>query len=187
MLSAPYRSEIVRRKTKKACTDGESVFASGFGPVFDGGSRVLILGSFPSVQSRKNGFYYGNPQNRFWKMLSAYFGERLPVETDEKRSLLIRRGIALWDVIESCRIEGSKDDSITEITPAHLETILDCAPIKLILLNGKKALSVFEENYSDCGVLYRVMPSTSPANPRYNARIWTEALDEVFRVDENYS
>lgn len=163
-------------------SERRTVFATGFGPVFDGESRVLILGSFPSVQSRKTGFYYGNTQNRFWKMLSSYFGENMPMQTDEKRSLLLRRGIALWDVIESCRIEGSRDDRITEITPAHLETVLDCAPIELILLNGKKALSVFEENYADSGIPYRVMPSTSPANPRYSSQVWAKALDGVFRT-----
>lgn len=155
----------------------------GFAPEFDENSRVLILGSFPSVKSRAVSFYYGNPQNRFWKMLSAYFNAPMPVTNEEKRAILRRHGIALWDVVQSCEIKGSADADIENYVPAKLEQVLSRAKIELILLNGKKALAVFEETYGECGVPYLVMPSTSPANPRYNEKIWTEALDGVFAAD----
>lgn len=157
--------------------------AEGFLPVFNEKSKVLILGSFPSVQSRKTEFYYGHPQNRFWKMLSAYFNVPMPENTAQKKALLFGRGIALWDVVQSCEIIGSKDESITDYTPARIEEVLNAADIKLILLNGKRALSVFEENYKNCGVEYKVMPSTSPANPRYRYQAWQEALDGIFATD----
>lgn len=155
----------------------------GFEPVFDKDSRVLVLGSFPSVKSRKIQFYYGNPQNRFWKMLSCYFGAPMPETTEEKKKFILGHGIALWDVVQSCEIEGSADDSIRNYMPAALERVLGEGKISLILLNGKKALAVFQENYGGCGVEYRVMPSTSPANPRYDYNVWKEALDGVFKAD----
>ena len=160
----------------------ERVF--GLDPVYDENSRILILGSFPSVQSRKTDFYYGNPQNRFWKLLASFFGEPLPVGKEGKKAFVLRHGIALWDVVTSCRIVGSADDTITDYTRADLTKVLTKAKIELVLLNGKKALSVFEEGYKDCGVPYKVMPSTSPANPRYKEEIWRRAFNEVFRSVE---
>lgn len=156
--------------------------AEGLAPVFDENSRVLILGSFPSVQSRRTSFYYGNPQNRFWKMLSVYFAAPVPVTNEEKKEFVLRRGIALWDVVVSCDIEGSKDDRIRNYVPARLEEVLFKANIKLILLNGKRAASVFEENYKNCGTEYKVMPSTSPANPRYRYDVWEESLNGIFKI-----
>ena len=90
--------------------------------------------------------------------------------------------IALWDVVQSCEIVGSADDKISAYETAKIDEVLKNTDIQLILLNGKKAFSVFEENYKNCGVEYRLMPSTSPANPRYNYETWKEALDEVFRT-----
>lgn len=152
----------------------------GFEPVCDENSRVLILGSFPSVMSRKNEFYYGNPQNRFWKMISAYFKTTMPRTNEEKKKFLLDRRIALWDVVLSCEITGSADDAIRESETADLSELLKKTNIELILLNGKKAFTIFEERYKNCGIDYKLMPSTSPANPRYNPRIWEEALDVVF-------
>lgn len=156
---------------------------TGFEPVYDKDSKVLILGSFPSVLSRKNDFYYGNPQNRFWKMISSYFNDTMPENNEQKKELLRRRRVALWDVVSSCEIVGSADGKISAYETADVGRVLKAADIQMILLNGKKALSVFEENYKNCGVEYRVMPSTSPANPRYDYGKWKEALDAVFRID----
>ncbi len=152
----------------------------GFAPVFDENSKVLILGSFPSVKSRQINFYYGHKQNRFWKMLSTYFQAPMPETIEQKKVLLRRHGIALWDVVQSCEIIGSKDETIQNYTPARIEEVLNNADIRLILLNGKRAFTVFEENYKNCGVDYRLMPSTSPANPRYTYRAWEEAFNDVF-------
>lgn len=155
---------------------------TGFAPVYDKESKVLVLGSFPSVLSRKTDFYYGNPQNRFWKMISRYFDLPMPATNEEKKALLHERGVALWDVVQSCEIVGSADDKISDYETAKIDEVLKNARIKLILLNGKKAFTVFEENYKNCGVEYKLMPSTSPANPRYKYEIWKEAFDEVFRT-----
>lgn len=163
-----------------AAKTGGYTHAEGFPPVFDEHSRVLILGSFPSVQSRRVSFYYGNPQNRFWKMLSDYFHAPMPATTEEKRAFVLERGVALWDAVMSCDVAGSKDESIVNYIPARIEEVLEHAKIERILLNGRRAFSVFEEGYKNCGVPYFLMPSTSPANPRYRYEIWKEALDGIF-------
>lgn len=138
-------------------------------PVFDKDSKVLILGSFPSVRSREEGFFYGHPQNRFWKVTSQIFGEELPVTIDEKKAFLIRNHIALWDVIGSCEIDGSSDSSIRDVTVNDLSVILDVADIRAIFLNGKKAEQYYLKYFFP--VLKRdavCLPSTSPANAAWN-------------------
>ncbi len=151
--------------------------AEGFAPVFDETSRVLILGSFPSVRSRREGFYYGNPQNRFWKMLSSFFGEPLPKTVEEKRALVLGHGVALWDMVTSCEIVGSADDSIRGEHVADVGYLFGHAPIECVLCNGAKAYAL----YADAGAIpAKKMPSTSPANPRYREEVWHAALAEVF-------
>ena len=97
-------------------------------PVYDGKSRILILGSFPSVKSREQGFFYGHPQNRFWRVTAAVFGEPVPMTVPERQAFLLRNGIALWDVIASCEIEGSADASIKNAAVNDLRPILAAAP-----------------------------------------------------------
>ena len=97
-------------------------------PIYDGKSRILILGSFPSVKSREQGFFYGHPQNRFWRVTAAVFGEPVPMTVPERRAFLLRNGIALWDVIASCEIEGSADASIKNAAVNDLRPILAAAP-----------------------------------------------------------
>lgn len=149
-------------------------------PVFNANSKVLILGSFPSVKSREIEFYYGNKQNRFWKMLCGYFNEPIPVTTEEKKVFLYRRGVALWDMVMRCDIEGSSDSSVKNAEIADLYVVLHYAPIRKILLNGSLAYRLFTENYGNIQIPYEKMPSTSPANPRYNESVWRQALDEIF-------
>jgi hypoxanthine-DNA glycosylase len=153
-------------------------------PVFDKDSKVLILGSFPSVRSREEGFFYGHPQNRFWKVTSQIFGEELPVTIDEKKAFLIRNHIALWDVIGSCEIDGSSDSSIRDVTVNDLSVILDVADIRAIFLNGKKAEQYYLKYLFP--VLKRdavCLPSTSPANAAWNLEklitVWG-AISEVY-------
>ena len=153
----------------------------GFAPVFDKDSRVLILGSFPSVKSREIDFYYGHKQNRFWKMLCGYFGEEIPATIDGKKSFLQRNHIALWDMVVSCEIQGSSDASVKNAVTADLSEVLGHAKIEKILLNGTLSYDLFVKSYADLEIPYTKMPSTSPANPRYDEKIWKEALDEVFR------
>ena len=155
---------------------------NGFAPVFDEDSRVLILGSFPSVKSREIDFYYGHKQNRFWKMLCEYFGEEIPETVFGKKDFLKRYKIALWDMVVSCEIVGSADASVKNAVTADLSEVLDHAPIEKILLNGTLSYQLFTENYGHLTVPYEKMPSTSPANPRYKEEIWRRALDEVFRL-----
>ena len=154
----------------------------GFAPVFDKDSRVLILGSFPSVKSREIDFYYGHKQNRFWKMLCGYFGEEIPSTIDGKKAFLGRNHIALWDMVVSCEIQGSSDASVKNAVTADLNEVLGRAKIEKILLNGTLSYDLFMKSYADLAIPYAKMPSTSPANPRYDEKIWKGALDDVFRL-----
>ena len=150
-------------------------------PVFDAESRVLILGSFPSVVSRAEGFYYAHRQNRFWRVLAAVFGENVPATTDEKIALLRSHGLALWDVIGACRIAGSSDSSVTDVVPNELSVIFSAAPIGRVLLNGRTAERFYRSFDLPAGYPEPVvLPSTSPANaawslPRLTAA-WAEGL-----------
>ena len=154
---------------------------SGFLPVSDANSRVLILGSFPSVKSRAVSFYYGNRQNRFWKILSEFFGEAIEEGADFRRAFVLAHGIALWDIVTECEIVGSSDASIKNYKIAPIDELLRGAPgVRSILLNGRRAFDIFCENYKDIGIPYRLMPSTSPANPRLDKSIWFEALSQAF-------
>ena len=148
-------------------------------PVFDKDSKVLILGSFPSVRSREEGFFYGHPQNRFWKVTSQIFGEELPVTIDEKKAFLIRNHIALWDVIGSCEIDGSSDSSIRDVTVNDLSVILGTADIRAIFLNGKKAEQYYLKYLFP--ILKRdavCLPSTSPANAAWNLEKLADAWNK---------
>ena len=154
--------------------------AVGFEPFYDEGSVLLILGSFPSVMSRAEGFYYGNPQNRFWKTVCGYFGESTSKTVDEKKAFLKRRKIALWDVVTSCEIDGSKDASIREERVANLPALLKKSKIKTIFCNGNKSYELLEREFPALINITQKLPSTSPANPRFTAEAWYKALDEVF-------
>ena len=152
----------------------------GFQPVFDANSELLVLGSFPSVKSRAVDFYYGNRQNRFWKMLFGYLGEEPQEDVAAKKNFVHRRHVALWDVVSECEIIGSSDASITNYSVADIPSVLRAAPVRLILLNGAAAYKIFCENFGAIGVPFLRMPSTSPANPRYEQGVWYAALDSVF-------
>ena len=155
----------------------DEVIKMGFEPIYNQDSKVLILGSFPSVKSREISFYYGNRQNRFWKMLFGVFGEEVAKDVEEKKEFLLSKGIALWDIATSCRIEGSKDSTLSDATIADLTPILQTASLKKILLNGALAYQLFCKEYSSLAIPYFKMPSTSPANPRYSEQAWREQLN----------
>lgn len=140
-----------------------------FEPVFDKNSRVLILGTFPSVKSREQQFYYGHPQNRFWKVIAGLTGETAPVTVEEKKRLLLAHRIAVWDVIASCDITGSSDSSIRNVAPADLKQVLDHCPIRQIYANGGTAKKLYERyQKAFCGREIIGLPSTSPANAAYS-------------------
>ena len=136
-----------------------------FPPVYDAESEILILGSFPSVKSREIMFYYGHPQNRFWRVLAAVYNADVPLNTDEKTRFLLKHHIALWDVLASCEITGSADSSIKNAVPNDLSVILSRADIRRIYTNGKtseKYYKRFSEEITGRGSV--CLPSTSPAN-----------------------
>ena len=140
-----------------------------FGPLFGPDSRVLILGSFPSVKSREQQFFYGHPQNRFWKVIAALFGLDVPQTIPEKKKLILSNGLALWDSIASCVITGSSDASIREVRPNDLRIILDHAPIERIYCNGRKSHEMYEKYIlPDLGREAACQPSTSPANAAWS-------------------
>ena len=122
-------------------------FCEGFAPVFDDKSRVLILGSFPSVKSRAVGFYYGNPQNKFWRTLEAFFHEEPPKDTEGRRAYVLKHGVALWDVVLSCTIAGSSDASIERETVADVASLVKGSGICRILCNGATAYRLFAEHF----------------------------------------
>ena len=138
-------------------------------PVFNENSKVLILGSFPSVKSREQGFFYGHPQNRFWKVVAAVYGCPVPTTIEEKRTFLSEHGIAVWDVIQSCEIVGSSDSSIKDAVANDLRVILDVADIRQIFVNGKKAEELYKKYIAPrIGRDAICLPSTSPANAAWN-------------------
>lgn len=140
-----------------------------FEPVFDSDSEILILGTFPSVKSRENNFYYGHTRNRFWTVLANIFNEDVPITTNEKKSLLKRNRVALWDVIEKCDISGSSDSSIHNVVPADIPYIINNSNIKKVFVNGSMAKKLYDKYiFSKTGIEGRLLPSTSPANAAFS-------------------
>lgn len=156
----------------------------GFAPVYDRESRLLILGSFPSVKSRQIDFYYGNKQNRFWRTVCGFFQESVPESTEGKKEFLLRRKIALWDMATACEIRGSSDASVKNAELADLSEVLEKAKIEKILLNGALAYRLFIQRYADLSLPYVKMPSTSPANPRFSKELWEKELYDVFGISQ---
>ena len=155
-------------------------------PVYDSGSRILILGSFPSVRSREQGFFYGHPQNRFWKTLAGVLECEPPRTVQEKRAFLLAHGIALWDVIASCEIQGSSDSSIRNAVANDLTPILQAAPIQRIFTNGKTAHRLFVRYLErELGREATCLPSTSPANAAWSQDRLNEAWREILGGEQN--
>lgn len=140
-----------------------------FPPLFDGRSKTLILGSFPSVKSREALFFYGHPQNRFWKVLAAVFDEKTPVSIEEKKALVLNHEIALWDTVRSCTITGSSDSSVRDVVPNDLSIIIDNSRVDRVFCNGALSFKLYEKHiYPIIGIKAVKLPSTSPANAAYS-------------------
>lgn len=151
----------------------------GFAPVFDENSRILILGTLPSGKSREMGFYYGHPQNRFWKVLAGLFDEAVPQTVEEKKAMLLRNGVAIWDVIESCDIIGASDSSIKNVVPSDVAGLLRRTGIQKVFANGALAKKLYDKyTCRAAGVEAVQLPSTSPANARFRL----EDLLESWRI-----
>lgn len=156
-----------------------------FDPVYDGDSKILILGTFPSVKSREMRFYYGHPQNRFWKLLARLTGwSGTPKTIPEKKEMLLENGIAVWDVIQSCEIAGSSDSSIRNVVPNDLAQVLAGSSITRIYANGRMAQKLYDRyQKSQTGMDAIPLPSTSPANAAYSldrlADSWAQILEVI--------
>ena len=151
-----------------------------FGPLFSPDSRILILGSFPSVKSREQNFFYGHPQNRFWKVIAAVFGQEVPKTIPEKKELILSHHLALWDSIASCVITGSSDASIREVRANDLRLILDHAPIGAIFCNGWKSHEMYEKYIQpELGRDAFRLPSTSPANAQWSLEKLVDAWSVI--------
>lgn len=158
-----------------------------FIPLYDRNSEILVLGSFPSVKSQENRFFYGHPQNRFWPMVAEIFGEERPQSREEKIALALRNHMAVWDVIESCDIVGSSDSSIRNVVPNDLSEILEKSQIKKIFINGKTAEKFYRKYQAKMLDIPAVcLPSTSPANAAWSLERLKEAWSVIKeRSDEN--
>lgn len=164
-----------RLKHKEYCT-----LTLPFDPIFNSQSRVLILGSFPSATSREQGFYYGHPQNRFWKILAALFEEQVPIPTEEKKQFLLQHRIALWDVVSSCDIVGCSDSSIKNVIPTDLSLIFNQAPIHQIFAEGAKAYTLYRKHSQPLtGRKAIKLPSTSSANAGWQMKRLLEAWKQI--------
>jgi hypoxanthine-DNA glycosylase len=138
-------------------------------PVYDAHSRILILGSFPSVKSREQQFFYGHRQNRFWRVMAQVLECPVPQEIPEKKAMLLAHHVAVWDVIASCTITGSSDASIRDVVPNDFSEILAAADIRAIYANGAKAHELYRKYcYPANGIAAHKLPSTSPANASYS-------------------
>ena len=136
-----------------------------FDPIYDEDSRILILGTFPSVKSREVQFYYGHPRNRFWKTLAAVLQDEIPQTVEEKIRFLKTHHIALWDTCAACDIDGSADATIRRTVPNDIRPILKTADIRAIFCGGKTAGGLYEKHiFPQTGIPAIVLPSTSPAN-----------------------
>ena len=155
-----------------------------FGPLYDADSEILILGSLPSVKSREQNFFYGHPQNRFWPLLAAVFGEPAPGSVGEKKALALRHHVALWDTIYSCDIVGSSDSSIRNVVPTDLREILAGSRVKRIFCNGATSGRYFQKYHAPAlGMTATVLPSTSPANAAWTMEKLMDAWSVVRRTE----
>ncbi|MBR2732300.1 MAG: DNA-deoxyinosine glycosylase [Clostridia bacterium] len=149
-------------------------------PLFAADAETLILGSFPSVKSREAAFFYGHPQNRFWKVLPRVLGCPVPQTIDEKKALILTHRLALWDVIGSCEIEGSADSTIRSVTPNDLRIILNGSAVTRIFVNGRTAEKYYKK-YTEpvIGIPAVCLPSTSPANAAWSLERLTAAWMQI--------
>ena len=154
-----------------------------FDPVFDEESKILILGSFPSVKSRENNFFYGHPQNRFWKVMANVLDWNVPTTIEEKREMLLNNYVAVWDVIASCSIVGSSDTSIKDVVVNDFSRILENSKVERIYVNGGKAYELYHK-YAEkvTGIQAVKLPSTSPANAAWSLEKLTKTWKEIIEI-----
>lgn len=151
-----------------------------FKPIYNKNSKILILGSFPSVKSREDNFYYAHPKNGFWKLISKILNTKEPITIEDKTKLILNNKLAIYDVIKSCDIEGSEDSSIKNVKLNNLDEIIKKSKIEKIIFNGNKAYELYNKYETNKFSNIEVLPSTSPANARYSFEdlytIWSKEL-----------
>jgi len=154
-----------------------------FDPVFDEESKILILGSFPSVKSRENNFFYGHPQNRFWRVMARILEWEVPMTIEEKREMLLKNHVAVWDVIASCSIQGSSDTSIKDVVVNDFSKILENSAVERIYVNGGKAYELYHK-YAEkvTGIKAVKLPSTSPANAAWSLEKLVIAWSKLIKL-----
>lgn len=157
-----------------------------FKPFVNSDSETLILGSFPSVKSRQENFFYGNNQNRFWKIISEILGDVLPQNIEEKKAFLIKHKIALWDIVSECEIEGSLDANIKNPHICDLTQVFKVAAIKKIIINGATAKKFFKKAYPLLDKITFYLPSTSPANVKFDFKAWEKAIKADFIIANDF-
>ena len=155
-------------------------------PLYNKESQVLILGSFPSVKSREQEFFYSHPQNRFWQVLSNIFESAVPSTVEDKKRLILNNHLALWDVIAECEITGSADSSIKNVIPNDIGKILADSNTRSIFLNGRTAEKYYIR-YTEPRINKKAicLPSTSPANAAWSVtrlcEEWKIIKEYIFR------
>ena len=155
-------------------------------PLFNADSEILILGSFPSVKSRETGFFYGHPQNRFWKVLATVCGKPLPQTVEEKKNLVLSHRLALWDVIASCEIEGSSDSSIHDVVPNDLLPMLKNSRIQRVFVNGTTAAKLYQRFlFPTVKIPAVTLPSTSPANASWSLERLCDTWGTALKIRKN--
>jgi len=155
-----------------------------FPPIANANSRILILGTFPSVKSRENMFYYGHPQNRFWRVIAHLLNLPIPQSIAEKTDMLLAHGIALWDVLASCDIAGSADSSIKNAVPNDIAELTERYSIACIFGNGAAACKLYDKHiFPKAEIAITPLPSTSPANAAFSferlCEIWGNTIKEA--------
>ena len=177
--------KVEKRKEKKPETHIPEAVVHEFPPVWDGNSKILILGTFPSVKSREQHFYYGHPQNRFWKVIAALTKNETPETMEEKKRLLLKSGIAVWDVIASCEIVGSGDSSIRNVKANDIAGLLKNSRIRAVYANGGTAYRLYQKFcFPDTGLEAVCLPSTSPANAAWTLPGLLEAWKIILPEEE---
>lgn len=153
-----------------------------FKPIYNKESKILILGSFPSVKSREDNFYYAHPQNRFWRLLANILKCNTPTTVDEKKEMLLKNNIAIWDVLSSCDIVGSSDASIKNPVVNDISGIIKKTKITKVFFNGKKAFEVYNKyNNENLDINFEVLPSSSPANAMWSFEKLYEYWNNVIK------
>lgn len=156
-----------------------------FEPIFDINSKFLILGSFPSIKSRENNFYYAHPQNRFWKILENIFKEEISNDILSKKNFLLKHNIALWDIIKSCDIISSSDSSIKNAKPNNIKNLIKNSNISTIFCNGNTSYKIFNKYFKNTfNIPIICLPSSSPANAKFSLEdlitIWEKEIKKVY-------